>query len=201
LEVIGLETVVRKLYEGLFLIDSAEAAADWEASLTTIKNILRRAKAEIVSIKKWDERKLAYEIGGKTRGTYILVFFRADGKKIQDIERDVQLSERIMRVLILCAEMREKEDVEKDTPAVRVQKQKQEAAQVAAEIAEEKEVSIQEAEKEAGESVQSLTEQRLSASEPVAADAGESERLEQTDTKESGLQPTEEERDRKAGEN
>jgi len=124
-----LETVVNKLYEGMFLIDSAKAASDWDGVNATIKNILEKAEAEIVSIRKWDERKLAYKIGGKIRGTYILCYFRADGRKIQDIERDVQLSEQIMRVLILSAECMGQEDIEKSTPAMLAEKQSQKSAQ------------------------------------------------------------------------
>jgi small subunit ribosomal protein S6 len=100
-----------KLYEAMFLVDSAEATTDWDGVTATIKNILEKAGAEIVSIRKWDDRKLAYEINGKGKGTYILCYFRAAGSKLRDIERDIQLSERIMRVLILCAEHRQAEDV------------------------------------------------------------------------------------------
>jgi small subunit ribosomal protein S6 len=96
----------------MFLVDSAEATTDWDGVTATIKNILEKASAEIVSIRKWDDRKLAYEINGKGKGTYILCYFRAEGSKLRDIERDIQLSERIMRALILCAEHRQAEDVE-----------------------------------------------------------------------------------------
>lgn len=106
-----METVVKKLYEAMFLVDSAQAQ-NWDTIITAIKTILEKTEAEIVSIKKWDERRLAYEINGKSRGTYILCYFRADGDGIRDIERDVHLSERIMRVLILSPETREKQDIE-----------------------------------------------------------------------------------------
>ena len=105
-----METVVKKLYEAMFLVDSAQAQ-NWDTIIAAIKTILEKTEAEIVSIKKWDERRLAYEINGKTRGTYILCYFRADGDRIRDIERDVQLSERIMRVLILSPATREKQDI------------------------------------------------------------------------------------------
>ena len=131
-----MKTVVKRLYEGLFLVDSAEAAADWDGVNTTIKNILEKAGAEIVSIKKWNEYRLAYGIKGKTRGTYILCYFRVDGKKIRDIERDVQLSERIMRVLILSADHMTQEGIEKDTPAMAAEKRRQKAADSAAQPAE-----------------------------------------------------------------
>jgi small subunit ribosomal protein S6 len=94
----------RKTYEAMFLIDSAEATANWDGITTAIKNMLEKAGAEIVSIRKWDDRKLAYKINGKSKGTYILCYFKAEGKRLRDIERDIQLSERIMRVLILRAE-------------------------------------------------------------------------------------------------
>lgn len=145
-----METIVKKLYEAMFLIDSAEAAADWDGIITAIKNILERSEVEIVSMEKWQERKLAYTIKGKTRGTYILCYFRAGGERIRDIERDVRLSERIMRVLILCAEHREKEYIEKNTAVVPAEEHEQKATQTAAESVEAEQAAASEAE-EAGD--------------------------------------------------
>ena len=114
-----METAAKKLYEGMFLVDSALAAADWDGISGLIKGLLEKADAEIVSMRKWDERKLAYEVQGKGRGTYILCYFRAGGDRISSIERGVQLSEKIMRVLILCVEHLTQEDLDKATPAMR----------------------------------------------------------------------------------
>ena len=151
-EVISLETAAKnKLYEGMFLVDSAQAGADWDGVIAAIRTILERAEAEIVSIRKWDDRRLAYGVKGKTRGTYILCYFKADGEKIQDVEKAVQLSEQIMRVLILSAEQLTAEDVEKDTPATKVEKEreKRKTAKEAAQKAEAKQVSAQEETQEA----------------------------------------------------
>ena len=57
-----METVAKRLYEGMFLVDSAQATADWEGTLSVINTILQRADAEVVSLRKWQERKLAYDI-------------------------------------------------------------------------------------------------------------------------------------------
>jgi small subunit ribosomal protein S6 len=129
-EVTGLKTIIEnkkgkpshrkktkgvfKLYEAMFLVDSAEATTDWDGVTAAIKNLLEKEGAEIVTIRKWDDRKLAYEIDGKNKGTYILCYFKAEGSKLRNIERDIQLSERIMRALILCAEHRQAEDIERD---------------------------------------------------------------------------------------
>ena len=146
-----METVAKnKLYEGMFLVDSSQAGADWDGIMAAIRTILEKAGAEIDSIRKWDDRRLAYEIKGKSRGTYILSYFRVDGERIQDIERSVQLSEKIMRVLILSAERQRPEDIEKDTPATKVEMEKEnrKASKKAAQEPEVKQVSAPE---EAGE--------------------------------------------------
>ncbi len=121
-----METAAKKkLYEAMFLVDSAQTT-DWDKIIATLGTVLKRADGEIVSMRKWDERKLAYEIDGKTRGTYILSYFRADSGKVREIEKAVQLSEQIMRVLILSAETSGKEDVEKETRAMKAEEQKTE---------------------------------------------------------------------------
>lgn len=112
-----MKTAVKRLYEGLFLVDSALAASDWEMVLGTIRKFLDRAGAEIVSLKKWDDRRLAYEVEGKSRGTYLLAYFYCEPSRVSGIERDVNLSEVVLRVLILRADRMSREDMEKPTPA------------------------------------------------------------------------------------
>jgi len=176
-----LKTAVKKLYEGLFLVDSAEAAADWDGVIVRIENILQKAGAEIVSMRKWDERKLAYEINGKARGTYILCYFSVEGERIRQIERDSQLSEQIIRVLILCADHMNREDIEKDTPAVQVETSQQQAGR-----ADEVEVRQDDSERdeELEESVPEGEEDVVSLEppKPAGADVSESERPEQKES-------------------
>lgn len=126
-----METVTKRIYEGMFLVDSGEAAADWQAVIGVIEKVLARSEAEVVSLKKWDERRLAYDINKKGRGTYILVYFKCDPVKIGAIERDVQLSERIMRVLILRTDKMSAEDMERATPVMRVEAEAAAAAESA----------------------------------------------------------------------
>ena len=112
-----LETDVKRLYEGMFLVDSGVAAPNWDGVVESIKKVLDRAGAEMVSLQKWDERSLAYPVAGKSRGTYILTYFHAEPGRISGIERDVQLSESLMRVLILRTDKMGHDDMDKKTPA------------------------------------------------------------------------------------
>lgn len=106
-----METGVKKLYEVMFLIDSAEAAKDWDGIIELVTKMLNKIDAQIIYLKKWDERPLAYSIKRCARGTYILSYFKADGRKITELERDVLLSERIMRALILRIDHLTEEEV------------------------------------------------------------------------------------------
>jgi len=138
-----LETAVKRLYEGMFLVDSALAAQDWQKIIDEIKRVLDRAEAEVVSLKKWDERRLCYEVNKKSRGTYILTYFNCDTSKIGGIERDVQLSELVTRVLVLRTDRMTPEDLQRCTPLEAVAAEEAERAaaaeakaQAAAEAAE-----------------------------------------------------------------
>ena len=106
---------VRK-YEGMFLVDSALANGNWDATVESVQTILSRAEAEVISLKKWDDRRLCYPVGKVVRGTYILTYFNADPSKITGIERDVQISEDILRVLILKGDIIPQEVLDAPTP-------------------------------------------------------------------------------------
>jgi len=97
-------------YEAMFLLGPI-GAAEPENSLNMCRGIIERHGGEVLVIKKWDERKLAYEVGGQKRGTYIIAFFKAPGEAISHIERDVSLSEDILRVIVLKAEHLNKEEM------------------------------------------------------------------------------------------
>ncbi len=112
---------VKRVYEGMFLVDSADASSNWDGVLAEINTVMERAGAEVLSMKKWDDRRLCFEMQGHKRGTYILTYFKVDGSAISGMERDVQLSEQLVRVLILKAEHMTKEDMEAATPLERAE--------------------------------------------------------------------------------
>lgn len=90
-------------YEGLFLLSQAEGA-NLGAASEHISHLLTRRGATLIAMKKWDERRLAYEINKQRRGTYILTYFSAPTAALQEIERDCNLSEVIMRQIIIRAD-------------------------------------------------------------------------------------------------
>ncbi|MFG0282823.1 MAG: 30S ribosomal protein S6 [Phycisphaerales bacterium JB039] len=90
-------------YEAMFLISQA-VAADLAGAVEHINEILRRADAQLIAMSKWDERRLAFEIDKQKRGVFILTYFSAPATKVDGITRDCNLSERIMRLMLLRAD-------------------------------------------------------------------------------------------------
>jgi len=91
------------VYEGMFLFPQS-ASADLSGAVDHLKSILARSEAEVISLVKWDERRLAYDIKGNKRGIYFLAYFRVAGANIARIERDCNLSEQLLRAMVLRAE-------------------------------------------------------------------------------------------------
>jgi small subunit ribosomal protein S6 len=101
-------------YECMFLVDPN---SDFEAASAPARAILDRYGADVLTMKPWDERRLAYEIRGRRRGLYILTYFKAPPQRIAEMERDSQLDERVLRMLILRRDNLTDEQVQADTPA------------------------------------------------------------------------------------
>jgi small subunit ribosomal protein S6 len=105
-----------KQYEAMFLFDPT-FAADFSNAEQEVDRIMGRAEAKVILCRLWEERRLAYEIKKRKRGCYVLVYFECDPLRIVGIERDCQLAENILRILISQAEGISREWMEKQMPA------------------------------------------------------------------------------------
>ncbi len=92
------------VYECMFLLDTNKVAGDIAVAQKQLHGLLERNHAEILASRPWDERRLAYPIKGHKKGLYYLTYFRAEGKDIVGLERDLALNEMVLRVLILHVE-------------------------------------------------------------------------------------------------
>ncbi|MFN3466095.1 MAG: 30S ribosomal protein S6 [Candidatus Brocadiales bacterium] len=106
-----------KTYEAMFLIDNNVASNDWDGAVRRIQEIIQKGGGKVLSTEKWAERKLAYKIGPHKRGTYMLVYFETLPGSITSIRRECQLSEIIVRSLILNVEKKPEPPVAEQPPS------------------------------------------------------------------------------------
>ena len=93
-----------KLYEGMFLMTQGSVTAGIDAAIDIVRGMLERADAEIIHLYRWEERKLAYPIAGQKRGTFLLTHFNAPPQAIVAVERECNLSEDVLRVMMTRAD-------------------------------------------------------------------------------------------------
>jgi len=89
-----------RIYEGMFVVDDARWSENQDAVMREVRGLLDKNRAQVFTCEKWDDRKLAYPIKGRSRGIYILTRFTAPTDALRTLERDAQLNETILRVLI-----------------------------------------------------------------------------------------------------
>lgn len=101
---------VKRTYEGMYLI-SQQVAATFGEAINHIRETIESAGGHIIAMKKWDERRLAYEIDKQKRGVYILCYFEAPTSALIKIENSCNLSEQIMRAMFLRADHLSPEEI------------------------------------------------------------------------------------------
>lgn len=87
-------------YEAMFLLRQS-AAADLGAAVENIRQYLARVDGQIIAMKKWDERRLAFEIKKQKRGVFILVYVTLATTEMAKLERILNLSDDILRWMLV----------------------------------------------------------------------------------------------------
>jgi small subunit ribosomal protein S6 len=73
-------------------------------SLDKFLNVIRNDGGTIDKVDIWGRRRLAYEINKKAEGIYAVVDFTANSDATVELDRQLKLSEAVMRTKVLRAE-------------------------------------------------------------------------------------------------
>ena len=133
-------------YEFMFILDPTLDDAASLAVVERVEGIVKGQGGEIVSLKPWERRRLAYPIAGHHEGLYILCYFDAPPASIRGIENRVRLADGVLRFIVLRTD---KETRERDQ-AADLQRREERAARAAAAAAEAAARAAEEAAGEAG---------------------------------------------------
>ena len=91
-------------YELMVILDPEVDERTVSPSLDKFLNVIRNDGGTIENIDIWGRRRLAYEIDKKTEGIYAVVNFTAESATTNELDRQLKLSEAIMRTKVLRAE-------------------------------------------------------------------------------------------------
>ena len=94
------------VYEGMFIFDSNRYARDQVGISGQVAEMVQKLGGEVLASRMWEERRLAYPIDGHRKGTYWLSYFKLDSGQLVALNRQSQLSESILRNLVLKVDPR-----------------------------------------------------------------------------------------------
>jgi small subunit ribosomal protein S6 len=90
----------------MVILDPNKYAQDPGKLGGTIPDLVTKCGGEVLVSRLWNEQKLAYPIDGHKKGAYWLTYFRMDGPKLAEFDREVRITETILRSMTLKVEPR-----------------------------------------------------------------------------------------------
>lgn len=92
-------------YELTYIIDTALEESARKELIERFSQVIAANGGEVEKVDEtWGKRRLAYAINYKTEGYYVLTTFRADGEVPREIERNLQISDSVIRYLVVKLE-------------------------------------------------------------------------------------------------
>jgi small subunit ribosomal protein S6 len=91
-------------YELMVILDPEIDERTVAPSLDKFLNVIRNDGGTIDKVDIWGRRRLAYEINKKSEGIYAVVDFTAEAASTAELDRQLKLSEAVMRTKVLRAE-------------------------------------------------------------------------------------------------
>jgi small subunit ribosomal protein S6 len=91
-------------YELMVILDPSVEEKTVEPSINKFLKVITDAKGTVDSMNIWGRRRLAYEIQKKTEGIYAVINMTASSDAVIELDRQLNLSEAVMRTKVLRAE-------------------------------------------------------------------------------------------------
>ncbi len=86
-------------YETLFVVKPTLTEEEIAATITKVKDVLAKEGAQLIATDDMGMRKLAYPVEKNDRGYYTVLFYKAEGTIISELERNLKINEDIIKFL------------------------------------------------------------------------------------------------------
>ncbi|MBS6511835.1 MAG: 30S ribosomal protein S6 [Clostridiales bacterium] len=91
-------------YELLYIIKPTVEEEARAALIARFADIVKNDNGEVENIDEWGMRKLAYAIDYISEGYYVLMNFKANPDLPAELERNLKISEDVMRFMVVKKE-------------------------------------------------------------------------------------------------
>lgn len=88
-------------YELLYLASASQTEEELEPIKQKVRNAINKAEGNITFEDNFGKKKLAYPIEKNQQGYYLLTEFDLDGKNLANLDKDLRLTNEILRHIIV----------------------------------------------------------------------------------------------------
>ena len=86
-----------RMYETIFIAHPDLVEEEVKALIEKMKGIIENLNGQLIKVEEWGRRKLAYKLKKLTRGYYVLIRFLGNGEVLAEIERNLRLSDGVLK--------------------------------------------------------------------------------------------------------
>ena len=88
-------------YEVVYIIDPAVEEEARKTLISRFNDLIANNGGSVEKVEEWGKRRLAYAIDYKTEGYYVLVNFQAEAELPKELERNLQISDSVIRYQVI----------------------------------------------------------------------------------------------------
>ena len=88
-------------YELMYILQPTLSAEEQTALVERYNDLIASMNGSVEKTDRWERRQLAYELKGYRDGYYVVVDFQGDSALINEIDRQMKITEPILRHMII----------------------------------------------------------------------------------------------------
>ena len=88
-------------YEGIFILNPDLAGDAAKGAVAQVQELVSKNGGRVDGLQEWGKRRLAYKIGKKHEGNYLVLNFQIDSKQAKKLEQSFRLNDQILRFLLV----------------------------------------------------------------------------------------------------
>jgi len=96
---------MKRAYEVTFIVRIDVDEATLNGTVDQVRSWIEADElGQVMKIDRWGRRKMAYEINKQREGYYVLMESQIEPQAIKELERNINLSQNILRYLVVRTE-------------------------------------------------------------------------------------------------
>jgi small subunit ribosomal protein S6 len=97
-----------RVYEELFIVRPDATEEEIDAYVEQVSSTITAAGGTVEKVDKWGVRRLAYRVGKRSEGFYVLIVFNAGADVAKEVERRMRMTDMVMKFITVRVDERMK---------------------------------------------------------------------------------------------